>query len=116
MPPDDLIDQGIRFIGPVCNTVAVNVIGQIIAPIVSTPFDRPFDCTRPYIFHLRAIVLEYILRDLIAFGTGGKMDANSASFKNILREAVFVGVVEKHTFLCATGDMILFYYGFICIV
>ena len=69
---------------------------------------RPIEPARSYIFHLRPIVDEGVIKDNITLRSGSEMYADIALRKYIADKTVLVGVVNENTFIAPASDNISF--------
>ena len=101
MFPDNLVNQVVGLIGFICDGVAVDIEGCVIAPVIAAGVIIPLNPACAHIFDLGTIVNEAVVDHLIAFGPAGKMNADLAAFKPVFQKSIFIGIINENAFLIA---------------
>src|SRR5690606_18791898 len=97
--PEHLVDDVVGPVRGISDTIAVEIEGGIVAPVVSAPILRPIEITGADVFHLIAIADERIAHNGVAFGSGREVDADLTSLEPVVLKRVLVGIIDEHTFL-----------------
>ena len=99
-----MIHHIIRPVRSICNTVAVQIKGSVVRPMIAASIGAPIQPAAADIFNLCAVADKGIAGDFVAFRSGGKMNTYIAALKQVSGQPVLVGVVDKHALVTNLFD------------